>query len=128
MTAKAKDAFEKAPEILAAFDNIRKNGHFGQLNFMIRTYDSGKVHSCNFEAIGYLPNDEKYQSSGCGVITNPRTVIANCRELAKQNEVENFTGKVTTEDWPLWNKSGNDVVGSRGQKVTLSFYIEFAKK
>ncbi|HEY0979722.1 MAG TPA: hypothetical protein VGE23_02695 [Candidatus Paceibacterota bacterium] len=121
-----KDLFESVPEFLAAFNNILENGFFEQVEFAARGEGmEGKVHSCSVIAAGCVPDHKRYQADGCGLIVDPGTVIAAVRKLAGQEKVMDVSTKVETNDWPLWDTEGENIIGSKGKRTKLSLYITF---
>ncbi len=118
------DPFSKAPEFLAAFQNIRKNGFFASMTFSVGSV-LGDIHSCTIMATGYIPNLKKYAANGCGQVIDPQRIIAACRKLALRKPTKSVYVKVMNEDWPLYDKDEKEVIGSKGSRVTLAFTVYF---
>lgn len=119
-----KDLFATVPEFLAAFDNILKNGFFEEIQFSAYGM-GGKISFCSITAKGCVPNNSKYAATGCGAVIDPHTIIASCRNLAEQKQVKTVATTVETVDWPLWNRQGEKIIGSKGQYTKMSATIFF---
>lgn len=121
-----KDLFAPVPEFLAAFDNILKNGFFEEIQFNTGgKMMEGKIYGCSITATGCVPSDKKFEAEGSGAIIDPNTIVASCRKLATQKKVKDVTTKVETKDWPLWDATGEKVIGSKGKRTELFLYVTF---
>jgi hypothetical protein len=120
------DVFAQVPEFLAAFNHILEKGFFEEVQFQVgMPMGEGKVYNCTLVCSGCIPNSEQYRSKGCGVIIDPNAVVATCRNLAAENQVDKTCTEVKSQDWPLWDEEGNKVIGSKGQRTELSLTIWF---
>lgn len=121
-----RDPFERAPEFLAAYENIRQNGFFEQVRCEAGgLLMEGKVPGCWIVASGCVPNHPQYTAKGCGSIVSPCAVISNCKELAKRHPLKNVLVRVETADWPLLDQRGMDIIGSKGTRTKMEIYIYF---
>lgn len=120
------DPFEKAPEFLAAFNNILSNGFFEQVEFQAgMAMMEGEVPNCHIRAHGCVPSEKKYSSVGCGALIDPASIVSSCKELSKKQKVKQVLVTVKTENWPLWDNSGNNVIGSKGTRTEMFIFIRF---
>ena len=121
-----KDLFVKVPEFLAAFNRILKEGFFEDIDFHVHgLMMEGRIHACSIIARGCVPNNKKCAAKGCGAIVNPDQIIATCRELAKRHKIQSVQAQVKTDGWPLYDRSENQIVGTKGTRTELSLYILF---
>lgn len=123
----SKDPFAQAPDFLAAFEKIAKDGFFEELESTVSFQEGKPPGHCRVRAVGYVPNHRKYAAPGCAVFVDPSTLLEKMRRLAKQNRVRHVNFGVESEPWPLWNRGGNTAVGSRGTKTTLSLTVTFKR-
>jgi hypothetical protein len=120
------DPFAKAPEFLAAFDHVRKNGFFESIQYNAgMPMSEGPVGLCSITATGCVPDEAKYAAEGCGVLIDPDAVVESCKLLAKKNKVRQVHVTIKTENWNLWDESGNNVVGRKGARTTMVMNIQF---
>jgi hypothetical protein len=122
----SNDPFAKVPEFLAAFNNIRTNGFFSHIEFKAGSpgMEEMMLH-CGIVAEGYVPNSKKYFAPGCGAIINPEKIIASCKEMCKTRKIKHVEVKVETENWKLWDKKEENVIGSKGTQTKLYIFIHF---
>lgn len=121
-----KDLFASVPEFLAAFNNILEHGFFEDIQFNVNgKMMEGKIVGCSITASGCVPSDKKYMAEGCGAVIDPGAIVASCRRLAETKKVKDVTTKVETNDWPLWDTKGEDVIGSKGKRTKLFLYVTF---
>ena len=119
-----RDPFAEVPGFLAAFSHIIVAGFFGELQFRVSSYN-GQVSSCNLNATGFVPNDEKYAAPGCTAIIDPRDIVQKLRELALTRELTEFFVKVETKNWNLWDEAGDKALGGKGAESTFSLSASF---
>ena len=126
---KNKDLFEQIPEFLAGFDNIRKNGFFESIELNVgHKFMEGRVHGCTLTASGCVPKNRKSRARGCGAVIDPVAIIDSCRALAQQRKVLSVSVKIESQDWPLYDPKGENVIGSNGTRTNLFLYITFKTK
>ncbi len=122
----SKDLFAPVPEFLAAFNNLLENGFFEGIQFHAGgKLTEGVIHGCSITISGCVPSGKQYKMEGCGAIIDPNAVIDSCRKLADQNKVKEIMTKVETENWPLWDADGENIIGSKGKRTELFLYITF---
>jgi len=110
-----KDAFERVPEFLTAWNNILENGFFESIEFNTRGMGRGKSGGfCSIYTEGFVPNDAKNKKDGCGAIIDPKSIIDNCRELAGRREVKNIEVEIKSTD-----------MGKKGKEVRAKICISF---
>lgn len=127
ISMKKADPFAQAPEFLAAFNNIATNGFFEEISFSSGSKMSeGDIYGCFVNATGCVPNNEKYRKEGTGALINPETIITSCKTITDRHKVKNVSVTVKTSDWPLYDKAGEKMVGSKGMRTEMSIYISFA--
>lgn len=122
---KKVDPFVQAPEFLAAFNNVAKNGFFGEIKFS-GLGSEGRTYSCSIEATGHIPNDTKYAEKGFGVLVDPEAIIMACKAVTGRHEVRKVYVAVTTENWDLYDRTGNSVVGVKGTTTKMQLCIYFS--
>jgi hypothetical protein len=123
---KKVDLFDQAPEFLAAFNNIATNGFFEQITFTFGDkMAGGEPFKCFIEAAGCIPSSEKYRKEGIRVLMKPEDVIASCRAITGRHKVKEVSVTVQTGDWPLYDKDGENVIGSKGTRTDMRIYIRF---
>lgn len=120
----AKDLFAPVPEFLAAFKNIQENGFFESVQFICLGSD-GRIRICKINIAGCVPSSSEYMADGCGLIVDPNTIIDSCRELATKNKIKNIETKVETENWLLYDSTGEKVLGSKGNRIELFLTVTF---
>lgn len=121
-----KDPFEAAPEFLAAFNNIAAKGFFEHLTVEIGgVMAEGRPFFCSIRGSGCIPNDEKYAAAGCGALVNPDNIVANAHLVSARYPIKEVVVEVKTADWPLCDKRGEKVIGSKGTRTTFSMFIMF---
>lgn len=118
------DPFAKAKEFLAAFDHVRKNGFFEMVNCKILA-SVGKVFLVHIQILGYVPHDQKYMAQGCGVLVDPVSIVVSCKGIVKNQKLKMVKVEVKTEDWLLFDESGNEVIGSKGTETNMSIFVQF---
>lgn len=125
--SQTQDPFAQAPEFLAAFQNVLDNGFLLRFKIDIDVVinDDNQISECIIEAIGAIPNNEKYLAKGCGAICDPKSIIESCRQLTQNKAIKLVKCKIETEDWPIWDEADEKVIGSKGQQKTMSINIWF---
>lgn len=120
-----KDPFKDVPAFLAAFHQIQREGFFEDIRFNGMGFE-GKVGSCTIDAVGCVPKNKKYQKgAGCGALVSPDSIIEKCRGMATRSTIKSVYAAVETNDWPLYDASGNNLIGSKGVRIKLSFSLTF---
>ena len=120
------DVFERVPEFLSAFDNICTSGFFEEMEVRIGgEMMEGKVFSIKFKATGCIPSHAMYWSDGCGTLVSPTEIIATVRRTVEKRPVRNILVEVKTENWNLVSPDGQEYVGSKGIRTTMSCFIQF---
>lgn len=121
-----KDLFAQVPEFLAAFNNVLENGFFEEIQFHVGgKMTEGRIPSCSITAMGCVPSEKKYKADGCGAVIDPATIIASCRKLAGQKKIQDIIAKIETENWPLYDAEGQNVIGSKGKRTKLYILVMF---
>lgn len=120
------DPFAKAPEFLAAFEHIRKNGFFERLEYHTGDLMSeGVVYSCTIKAAGCVPDEDKYAAEGCGVLIDPAAIVESCKALAMKRKVDQVYVTIKTENWKLWDEAGEKSLGRKGVRTEMVMIIQF---
>ncbi len=118
--------FEKAPEFLAAFEHVRKNGFFERLEYHAGDLMSeGLVYTCTIKAVGCVPDEAKYAAEGCGVLIDPAAIVDSCEMLAVKRKVDQVYVTIKTENWTLWDEAGEKVLGRKGVRTEMVLIIQF---
>jgi hypothetical protein len=121
-----KDPFKNAPEFLAAFENVRKNGFFEEMQYQVGSpMSDGKISHCIFGATGCVPSEQKYAAVGCGALFDPPSIIESCKKLSQTMEVKHVSVEVKTEDWALWDEAEENIIGSKGYRTKMSIFVRF---
>jgi hypothetical protein len=132
---KVQDFLNKAPEFLAAFDAIFTQGFFETIECSGNSYEnsrsSGEFGNISFKAVGYIPEDPKDQKKGMMPFFSPHQLLENIRLFLAEDGCK-FTHaptiEVNSENWPLWDRGGNNILGSRGRKFTLRIFVQHDRK
>ena len=125
--SQTKDPFAQVPEFLAAFQNVLDNGFLlsFKVDIDVITDDDNQISKCVIEATGAIPNNETYMAKGCGAICDPKSIVEACRQLTQNKAIKLVKCKIETEDWPIWDKAGQKMIGSKGQHKMLTLHIWF---
>jgi hypothetical protein len=121
-----KDLFVQVPEFLAAFDNIRTNGFFEDIQYAVHgMMMEGRIQICSITAMGCIPNDPRYMAVGASAVIDPHQLVDSCRTLAHDRQIRDVTTKIETNPWPLYDRKGEEVIGSKGSRTKLFLHITF---
>jgi hypothetical protein len=118
-----KDHFKRTPEFLAAFHHIVANGFFESLSVQCNSRE-GRIYHCIVTGVGMIPSKAKYAATGVAPLIDPEKMIEAARnQVAQGRKLRNCHVEVKTEDWPLWSKDENTILGSKGTRTSLSISI-----
>ena len=121
-----RDPFKEAAGFVAAFDQIRNRGYFEDFEVhLFGTHMEGTVYACSIKAVGCIPSAKRYEAAGCGVLVEPKDIIARCKDLARRLPIQHVKSKVETEDWAEHNDDTGKVTKQKGTRTTLSLFVQF---
>lgn len=123
---KERNPLESIKDFLAAWNEVATKGFLSQLKVEVSTPAKNHV-SLVVDAVGYVPDHKKDLKDGVAVYIDPISALEKIRSQIVSGELKHLWNDCiikTDQDWPKWDRAGENVVAILGTKHKLFFAIQ----
>ena len=124
---KAKEEFfQKLPGFLGTIQEIDAKGFLAQLSVSMNAYGD-TPESVTITGMAHIPSHQRYMCPGIPPIVSISGMLEKTKALVVSDQltVKSVWSETKNEDWPLYNRAGSRIAGSRGTRVTFKFGVVF---
>ncbi|HUC01770.1 MAG TPA: hypothetical protein VMA75_02610 [Candidatus Paceibacterota bacterium] len=120
-----KNFLDEAVGFVEMFDRIMAEGFIDDLNVNVTGFEGKGITSIVIRGTGYLPADRRAIPLGITPFINPATIVEGIRKQLLHNRfrIDSRRCEIKTDDWAKWDRSGENVIGSRGLRIIFDFMV-----